>query len=149
LPYTIGTNGALQSLVNGVANNSGTVASPGPMIVDHTGNWLYLANQGPNINSSGPASSVSAFFVNQTNGELQPLSGGASGTSVIFGAGSQPECILEDPSNQYLYTANYASSTITGAVINTSTGTLTTLRKSTSFTGPGNPTWCAVSGTLF
>jgi len=149
LPYTIGTNGALQSLVGGAVNNSGTVANPGPMIVDHTGQFLYLANQGPNLNATGPSSSVSAFFIDPTTGRLTTLSGGASGTSTIFGAGSAPQCILEDPSNQYLYTANYADSTITGAVINSSTGTLTTLRKSTAFTGPGNPTWCVVSGTLF
>ena len=43
--------------------------------------------------------------------------------------GSAPQCILEDPSNQYLYTANFADSTVTGAIINSSTGTLTTLRK--------------------
>jgi 6-phosphogluconolactonase len=149
LPYTIGTNGALQSLVGGAVNNSGTVANPGPMIVDHTGAFLYLANQGANLNPTGPASSVSAFFIDPTTGRLTTLSSGASGTSTIFGAGSAPQCILEDPSNQYLYTGNYADSTITGAVINSSTGTLTTLRKNTAFTGPGNPTWCVVSGTLF
>jgi 6-phosphogluconolactonase len=149
LPYTIGTNGALQSLVGGAVLNSGTVANPGPMLVDHTGAFLYLANQGPNLNGTGAASSVSAFFVDPTTGRLTTLSGGASGTATIFGAGSAPQCIIEDPSNQYLYTANYADSTITGGVINTSTGTLTTLRKATSFTGPGNPTWCVVSGTLF
>ena len=54
LPYTIGTNGALQSLVGGAVNNSGTVANPGPMIVDHTGKFLYLANQGPNLNANRP-----------------------------------------------------------------------------------------------
>jgi 6-phosphogluconolactonase len=149
LPYTIGTNGALQSLVGGAVPNSGTVANPGPMIVDHQGKFLYLANMGPNLTPTSPSSSVSAFFIDPTTGRLTTLSGGASTTSTTFGSGSSPECILEDPSNQYLYTANYADSTITGAVINSSTGTLTTLRKNTSFTGPGNPTWCVVSGTLF
>ena len=149
LPYTIGTNGALQSLVGGAVNNTGTVANPGPMIVDHQGKFLYLANQGPNLTPTSPSSSVSAFFIDPTTGRLTTLSGGASTTSTTFGSGSSPECILEDPSNQYLYTANYDDSTITGAVINSSTGTLTTLRKNTSFTGPGNPTWCVVSGTLF
>ena len=149
LPYTIGTNGALQSLVGGAVANSGTTSNPGPMIVDHQGKFLYLANQGPNLTPTSPSSSVSAFFIDPTTGRLTTLSGGASSTATTFGSGSAPQCILEDPSNQYLYTANYADSTITGAVINSSTGTLTTLRKNTSFTGPGNPTWCTVSGTLF
>jgi 6-phosphogluconolactonase len=144
LPYTIGTNGALQSLVGGQLANSGTVANPGPMIVDHQGKFLYLANMGPNLTATSEASSVSAYFIDPTTSRLTPLA-----TSVPFGSGSSPRCILEDPSNQYLYTANYADSTVTGAVINSSTGTLTTLRKNTSFGAAGQPTWCTASGTLF
>jgi 6-phosphogluconolactonase len=149
LPYTVGTNGALQSLVNGAVNNSGTVANPQTMIVDHQGKFLYLANRGPNLTPTSPASSVSAFFIDPTTGFLTPLSGGASQTATLFGAGAEPQCILEDPSNQYLYTANYADSTVTGAVINSSTGTLTTLRKNSAFGAAGQPTWCVASGTLF
>jgi 6-phosphogluconolactonase (cycloisomerase 2 family) len=144
LPYTTGTNGALQSLVGGQVNNSGTVANPGPMIVDHQGKFLYLADQGPNLTATSAASSVSAFFIDPTTGRLTPLA-----TSVPFGAGSSPQCILEDPSNQYLYTANFSDSSVTGAVINSTTGTLTTLRRNTSFAAAGNPTWCTASGTLF
>jgi 6-phosphogluconolactonase len=150
LPYTVGTNGALQVLTTGAVNNTGTVANPQTMIVDHQGKFLYLANQGPNLTPTSPASSVSAFFIDQTTGFLTPLSGGASSTTnALFGSGSEPQCILEDPSNQYLYTANYADSTVTGAIINSSTGTLTTLRKNTSFGAVGQPTWCVASGTLF
>jgi 6-phosphogluconolactonase len=144
LPYTTGTNGALQSLVGGQVDNSGTVANPGPMIVDHQGKFLYLADQGPNLTATSAASSVSAFFIDPTTGRLTPLA-----TSVPFGSGSSPQCIIEDPSNQYLYTANFADSTVTGAVINSTTGTLTTLRRTTSFAAAGQPTWCTASGTLF
>ena len=144
LPYTIGTNGALQSLVGGQVANSGTVANPGPMIVDHQGKFLYLTNMGPNLTATSEASSVSAYFIDPTTSRLTPLA-----TSVPFGSGSSPRCIVEDPSNQYLYTANYADSTVTGAIINSSTGTLTTLRKLTSFAAAGQPTWCTASGTLF
>ena len=80
---------------------------------------------GPNLTPTSPASSVSAFFIDPTTGRLTSLSGGANPTSTAFGSGSSPQCILEDPSNQYLYTANYADSTVTGAIINSSTGTLT------------------------
>jgi 6-phosphogluconolactonase (cycloisomerase 2 family) len=144
LPYTIGTNGALQSLVGGQVVNSGTVANPGPMIVDHQGKFLYLANAGPNLTASSEASSVSAYFIDPTTSRLTPLT-----TSVPFGSGSSPRCILEDPSNQYLYTANFADSTVTGAIINSSTGTLSTLRKNNQFGAAGQPTWCTASGTLF
>jgi 6-phosphogluconolactonase (cycloisomerase 2 family) len=144
IPYTVGTNGALQSLVGGQVPNTGTVANPGPMIVDHQNKFLYLANMGPNLTPSSEASSVSAFFIDPTTGRLTPIS-----TTVPFGSGSSPRCILEDPSNQYLYTANYADSQVTGAIINSSTGTLQTLRKATNFATTGQPTWCTASGTLF
>jgi 6-phosphogluconolactonase (cycloisomerase 2 family) len=144
LPYTVGTNGALQSLVHGAVANTGTVANPGTMIVDHQNKFLYLANMGPNLTPSSEASSVSAFFIDPTTGFLTPIS-----TTVPFGSGSSPRCILEDPSNQYLYTANFADSSITGAIINSSTGTLQTLRKATNFGTTGQPTWCAATGTLF
>jgi DNA-binding beta-propeller fold protein YncE len=149
LPYTIGTNGALQSLVGGQVANSGTVANPGPMIVDHQGKFLYLANAGPNLTATSEASSVSAYFIDPTTSRLTSLSSGANASSVPFGSGSSPRCILEDPSNQYIYTANFSDSTVTGAIINSSTGTLTTLRKNTSFGAAGQPTWCTASGTLF
>jgi 6-phosphogluconolactonase len=144
LPYTVGTNGALQSLVGGAVDNTGTVANPGPMIVDHSNKFLYLTDMGPNLTATSEASSVSAFFIDPTTGRLTPLA-----TTVPFGSGSSPRCILEDPSNQYLYTANYSDSTVTGAVINSATGTLTNLRKATSFAATGQPTWCVASGTLF
>ncbi len=149
LPYTVGTNGALQSLVGGQVDNTGNTANPGPMIVDNKGKFIYLTNQGPNLTESTPASTVSAFFIDQTTGRLTSLSTGANATSTPFGTGSSPRCIAEDPSNQYIYTANYSDSTVTGAIINTSTGTLTTLRKRTSFPVAGQPTWCVFSGTLF
>jgi 6-phosphogluconolactonase (cycloisomerase 2 family) len=149
LPYTIGTNGALQSLVGGAVANTGTVANPGPMIVDHQGKFLYLANMGPNLTATSAASSVSAFFIDPNTGRLTSLSTGANASTVPFGAGAGPQCIIEDPSNQYLYTANYDDSTVSGAIINSSTGTLTQLRKATSFNAAGQPTWCTATGTLF
>ncbi len=54
LPYTIGTNGALQSLVGGAVNNSGTVANPGPMIVDHKASSSTSRTMGPNLNANQP-----------------------------------------------------------------------------------------------
>ncbi len=149
LPYTSSTNGALQSLVGGAVPNTGTTAYPTAMLVDHLGKFVYIANRGPNLTPSSPASTVSAFFITPTTGLLQPLTSGTASNSVPFGAGSGPRCILEDPSNQYLYTADYDSSTVTGALINQQAGTLTNLRKNSSFGTVGQPTWCVASGTLF
>ena len=149
LPYTSSTNGALQSLVGGAVANTGTTANPVAMLVEHQGNFVYVANQGPNLTPTSAASTVSAFFITPVTGLLQPLTSGTASNGVPFGAGAGPHCIIEDPSNQYLYTANYDSSTVTGALFNQQAGTLTNLRKNSSFNTVGQPTWCAASGTLF
>ena len=65
-----------------------------------------------------------------------------------FGTGSGPQCIVEDPSNQFIYTANFNDSTVTGRVIDQNAGVLTDLRVTGngtySLTGPA--TWCLVDG---
>jgi 6-phosphogluconolactonase (cycloisomerase 2 family) len=152
LPYTVATNGSLQSVVGGAVTNAGSTANPGPMLVETKGKFLYVANRGPNLSNTSAASTVSAYVINSGTGTagagtLQVITEGSSGP--VFGSGGSPRCILEDPSNQYLYTANYDSSTVTGAVINQQAGNLTNLRKASSFSTVGNPTWCVASGTLF
>ena len=54
--------------------------------------------------------------------------------------------MLEDPSNQFVYTANFNDSTVTGKIIDTNAGVLNPLRKGSGvFAIDGTPTWCAVS----
>ncbi len=47
-----------------------------------------------------------------------------------FGTGSGPQCMLEDPSNQFIYTANFNDSTVTGRVVDQNSGVLNDLRDS-------------------
>ena len=56
--------------------------------------------------------------------------------------------MLEDPTNQFIYTANFNNSTVTGKIIDVNAGVLNPLRNSPAngFPAAGNPTWCAVSG---
>jgi 6-phosphogluconolactonase len=140
LPYTIGSNGALQTLVGGNVPNQAGVSNPVALIVDSKGKSLYVANAGPNNGTTNAASGISAWTISPTNGQLTPIGGSP------YGTGSGPRCILEDPSNQYLYTANFNDSTVTGRIIDTNTGELTQLRKGSSFATVGNPTWCVASG---
>jgi 6-phosphogluconolactonase (cycloisomerase 2 family) len=143
-PYTVSTGGGLLSLPGGAVPNTGTTANPDTMLVDHTGKFLYVANHGPNLTQTSPTGSVSAFFIDPVTGRLSPIA-----SPVPFGAGASPRCILEDPSNQFLYTANYTDSTVTGAVIDIQAGTLTPLRELPQITTVGQPTWCAASAALF
>ena len=63
-----------------------------------------------------------------------------------FGSGSGPQCIVEDPSSQYIFEANQYDSTITGRVIDPNSGELKAMRSTGTYTLSGQPSWCLVDG---
>ena len=63
-----------------------------------------------------------------------------------FGTGSGPQCIVEDPSNQFIYTANQYDSTVTGQLVDPNAGELKPMRKNSTYTLPGPATWCLMDG---
>ena len=140
LPYTIGSGGILQSLVGGVVCNDATAVGPKILLVDSKTKFLYVANTG-NTNINQPGSIISAFTIDPSSGKLAFIAGEP------FGTGSGPTCMLEDPTNQFIYTANFNDSTVTGKIIDVNAGVLTPLRVNAgTYATSGNPTWCAVSG---
>ena len=155
--YTVGTSGSLASVVGGAQLQSsptlGYTASINPTVltVDSQNKFLYIANAGLNPSETSAGSNISSYFINTSNGLLSTING-TEGGDINSGVGANPMCILEDPSNQYIFTANYNSSTITGKILNTQAGALTPLIKGATITAantPGNPTWCVASGTTF
>ena len=99
----------------------------------------FVADAGPSSTLGSANSQISAYTI-ASNGVLAPISGAP------FTTGSGPQCIIEDPSNQYIFTADYISSTVTGWVLDPNSGSLTPLRNHTSYATVGNPTWCVASG---
>jgi 6-phosphogluconolactonase (cycloisomerase 2 family) len=138
LPYTIGSGGILQSLVGGTVCNDPTAVGPVLLLVDAKSKFVYVANT-TNTNVNQPASEISAFTIDPASGRLNFIAGEP------FSTGSQPRCMLEDPTSQFIYTANFADSTVVGKIIDVNAGVLNPLRNATSFPTSGNPTWCAVS----
>jgi 6-phosphogluconolactonase (cycloisomerase 2 family) len=138
LPYTLGSNGSL-SLQNGgpVANQTGS-ANPDAILVAQSGKFLYVANR-TNTNTNLPNSSISAFTVDPSNGKLQGITGGP------YPADSGLNCLIEDPSNQYIYGSAFDNSSVVGALIR-STGQLQPLTHGTSFKINGNPNCLVASG---
>jgi 6-phosphogluconolactonase (cycloisomerase 2 family) len=63
-----------------------------------------------------------------------------------FGTGSGPQCLVEDPSNQFIYTANHVDSTITGRTVDPNDGVLNTLKVANSYKLQGPANWCLVDG---
>jgi 6-phosphogluconolactonase (cycloisomerase 2 family) len=139
LPYTIGNGGILQSLVGGTVCNDPTAVGPTVLLVNSNTKFLYVANSG-NTNVNQPGSEISAFTIDPTSGKLAFIAGEP------FGTGSGPRCMLEDPTNQFIYTGNFNDSTVTGKIIDVNAGVLNPLRAGSVFPSAGNSTWCTVSG---
>jgi 6-phosphogluconolactonase (cycloisomerase 2 family) len=141
VPYTVGSSGALQAETVGQIADDPTLSNPSYMLVESKSKFLYVANQGNNTTGANPGSGITGYFI--TNSPAFQLS---FTTPSTFGIGSGPQCIVEDPSDQYIYTANYNDSTITGRVVDPNAGVLTNLRVASSYTLTGPPTWCLVDG---
>ncbi len=139
--FTQGGNGLLSAITGGAFPNFSGAAGMSALTTDSGSKFLYVANtQSPGLNQSG--SVISAFNITGNTGDLTTLPPG------YFGTGSSPVCIFEDPSHQYLYTADAGSSTVTGSLIDPNTGILSNLRKGSTFATVGTPTWCLYSSNL-
>jgi 6-phosphogluconolactonase (cycloisomerase 2 family) len=146
LPYTVTSGGTLSSVAGGArANNAQQTAPvfPSRMIKESTHNFIWVTSEGVNTTFGTPASIVTAYLV-ATNGQLPDANFGSSAITV----GASPRCIVEDPSNQYVYTANFNDSTISGKKIDQKAGFLSKLPIGMP-APPGSPTWCAVTGAHF
>jgi len=146
LPYTVGSGGALLAATSGPIPDDANQSNPIYMVLESKSKWFYVANQGNNTTGTGTAQSGIAGYV--VNSPFQPTE--MAGTPIGFGTGAGPVCIVEDPSNQYFYTANFNDSSVTGQAIDENAGTLTPLSQSTKapseYTLTGPPTWCLVDG---
>jgi 6-phosphogluconolactonase (cycloisomerase 2 family) len=146
--YTVGTAGALQAEPNGYIPDSAAYSKP-IYAIQASGNgknFLYILNEGDNASTTTPQSGIAAFVITSPF-QVTAISGQTGSTG---GTGAGPQCILEDPSNQYVYTANFNSSTVTGLSIDQNDGNLTPLSQATkakdSYALPGPGTWCIATG---
>jgi hypothetical protein len=146
LAFTVGSGGALLAANPSVIPDDPNQSNPIYLAQENKGKWFYVANQGNNVTGAGTAASGIAGYV--INSPFQPTE--LAGTPIGFGSGSYPQCLVEDPSNQFFYTANSGDSTVTGQAINENSGTLVPLSQSTKapseYTLTGPPTWCLMDG---
>ena len=141
LPFTVGSGGALQAEPSGVIPDAATLSNPIDLMVESKSKFLYVANQGNNVIGPNPASGISAYFL--TTAPAYQLSFVADQP---FSSGSGPQCIVEDPSNQFIYEANQFDSTVTGRVLDPNTGDLVDMRVLSTYKLEGPATWCFVDG---
>jgi hypothetical protein len=143
--FTLGSNGALLAQTSGPVPDDANQTNPIYLVQENKGKWFYVANQGNPGNPTLPLSGIAGYVINSP---FQPSEMG--GAPIGFGAGGGPQCLVEDPSSQYFYTANAYDSTVSGQMINEQSGTLTPLSESSkapsSYSLTGQPTWCLVDG---
>ncbi len=141
LPFTLGSGGALQAEPGGAVPDDPTLSNPIYIMLESKGQFLYLANQGNNTQGPNPESGIAGYHI--TTSPAYQLS---FNSDEPFGSGSGPQCIVEDPSDQFIYEADEYDSTVTGRVVNPETGDLTGLRVTSDYKLEGPASWCLVDG---
>ncbi len=142
LPYTAGSGCSLSTQVGGLISNLPLTSNPVYSMTDSKNKFLYVLNHGT-TNSNNPNSTISAFVIEST-GALVPI----SDPSNPYPVGNGPVCMVEDPSNQYVYTSNNNDGSVTGKFINQNTGQLSNLARGSVFPASGLATCLAVSGNV-
>jgi hypothetical protein len=143
LPFTIGTGGSLQAQTGGAVPDDPNASNPIFLVSESKGKWVYLANQGSN--SSGGTvtqNGIVGYVIDPSSKQLTTMAGSP------FTIGSGPQCLIEDPSDQFFYTANFNDSTVTGKSLDVNSGTLQPLKgkANLAFKLEGPPAWCLVTG---
>jgi len=144
IPYTIGSNCALSAFVGGaVSNPAGSPTPVNSFITTGGGNtYLYVLNySSSNTTTTQAGSSITGFLVNPSSG-LSTLTGSP------YSVDSGPLCMVEDPTNKYMYISDHNSGQVTGKIFDASTGTLAPLTRGTTFSATGLATCEAISGAV-
>jgi 6-phosphogluconolactonase len=139
-----GTTCSLAPVSGSQQTNLPGTAHPANSLTSQSGKYLYVLNQSSTSTTTNSNSSISAFQIN-TLGQLQQL---ADSTNNPYSVGSGPVCIVQDPTNQYLYISNNTDSTLTGKLIDQNRGFLSNLSRGSVFPTTKNPTCLAVSGNI-
>lgn len=146
LPFTVVAGGALQSQTGGAVADDPAQSNPIVATLENKGKWLYVANQGINTGGSGiSANGITGYIIDPTTHQLTEMGG------LPFTTGAGPQCLVEDPSNQFFYTANYYDSTVSGSALEQNAGNLVPLSQNhnnvpSNYTLPGPATWCLIDG---
>jgi 6-phosphogluconolactonase (cycloisomerase 2 family) len=111
-------------------------------LIDNSGKYLYVLNNGTTATTTTPCCSIAAYTLNATSGTLTEITGSP------YTVGSGPVCMVEDTSNQYLYVSNHNDGTITGKVIDSTTGRISDLTRGATFTATGLSGCLALSGNI-
>jgi 6-phosphogluconolactonase (cycloisomerase 2 family) len=142
--YTQGSNCALSPATSGTVPNVAGTSYPIQTVSSSNGSYLFVANHST-ANTNYQNSSISSFLLEPGNGQLQQVS---STLGNPFPVGSGPVCIAIDPTNQYIYTSDQYSSTVTGKRIDNNFGSVSNLTRGSTFPTVGTPSCLVISGNV-
>ncbi len=146
-PFTVASGCGLTSYTGGAVANAANATQPAYSFIDAKGAFLFVLNQSSTSTSPNTSySSITIFTI--TNGELTLPTNIPNPNKV----GAGPVCMVEDPSQQYIYVSNHNDGTITGYRFASTQGTLADLSRGSSFNAnigqPGNLECLALSGNV-
>ncbi len=136
-----GTACSLTQVAGSQQTNLPGTSNPINSLTSSSGKFLYVINQFQSGTTIANASSISAFTINSL-GQLATLS---DTTNNPYAVGAGPVCVVQDPTNQYLYTSNFTDSTVTGKLIDQNRGYLSDLSRGSVFPVTMKPTCLAIS----
>jgi 6-phosphogluconolactonase (cycloisomerase 2 family) len=139
LPFSVGTGGALQPQTGGIVPDDASLSNPIYLLVESKGKFLYVVNQGNNTNTTNAQSGIAGYVINSPY-SLSFIAGEP------YGSGAGPQCMIEDPSNQFVYEADAYDNSVYGRTVDPNSGALNNLRVGNTFTLPGPAAWCVVDG---
>jgi len=119
--FTINPDGSLTELSGSPIGE--TFSGPIALLIDNTGQYLYVANETSN--------NLAAYGVG-SDGGLTLL------TNSPFTTGSHPSFITSDPSGKYLFVGNQSSPAVQSFSLDRSTGTLTSVASYSVGNTPGS-----------
>jgi 6-phosphogluconolactonase (cycloisomerase 2 family) len=142
LPFSVGTGGALQAQTGGAVPDDPNQSNPIMLISESKGKWVYIANSGNNTASTNAQSGIVGKIIDPATKQLTVM------PDSPFTSGSGPQCMIEDPSNQFIYTANFNDSSVTGKSLDVNSGDLRPLpgKANKAFPLEGPAAWCLVTG---
>jgi len=141
--FTVGSGCALTPPAGGGVTSNAPGLNPQYSFIDASSKYLYVLNQSTTVvNPVQPYSSITAYVINSANSQLQVVTGSP------FTVGSNPVCMVEDPTSQYMYISNRNDGTVTGKQFDSTTGILSQLSRGSTFPSVGTGGCLGLSGSV-
>jgi 6-phosphogluconolactonase (cycloisomerase 2 family) len=145
LPYTPGSGCTLNTFTGGNVNlTSDGTSNPVNSLISADNKYLYILDQSStSTNPNQSQSKITGFTIDPSKG-LTELTQFGSPWSVD----TTPVCMVEDPTNKYMYISDHTPGQLTGKIYDDGTGALSDLTRGTTFNATGQAGCLALSGAV-